>query len=230
MPTIQYKNSKGERVSGVTTIISQNLGWNKQQLMWWANQMGLDGKNHRDAAQKEADAGTIAHEMIEFNIQNKEWDIPNSPILTTVGKFEGEIIDKAETCYLNFLDWKKQVQFKPLHTELHLVSEKHQYGATPDCIAEINSKPALFDWKTGSGLYPDMLIQIAAYIEVIEETEAIKGEHPFTSLTGGAYLLRIGKEDASWHYHHWDVLPEAWEAFEYLLGLHKLQKILKKKV
>jgi len=34
MGTINYKNAKGERVSGTTTIISQNLGWNKQALMY----------------------------------------------------------------------------------------------------------------------------------------------------------------------------------------------------
>jgi hypothetical protein len=33
LPLINYTNAKGERLSGVTTIISANLGWNKQQLM-----------------------------------------------------------------------------------------------------------------------------------------------------------------------------------------------------
>lgn len=227
MPLIIYKNAKGERVSGTTTIIGQNLGWNKQQLMWWANQMGLEGKNHRDVAQKEADAGTIAHEMIECEIQGR-------PIKEMDG-FKGlvEQYNKAETCYLNFLEWKEQVKFKPIHTEIHLVSEQYQYGATPDCIAEINGKLSLFDWKTSSGTYPDMLIQLAAYKEAWEENHmeaTILSDFCTHLLEGGFYLLRIGKEDASWHYHHWDALPEAWECFKHLLELHKLQKVLKKKV
>ena len=151
MPTIQYKNAEGKRVSGVTTIIGQNLGWNKQQLMWWANQMGLDGKNHRDVAQKEADAGTLAHAMIETVIKNMA--LPSSEGYTQ------EQIDKAETCYLNFLDWKQQVKFKAIETEIHLVSEVHQFGATPDCIAEFNGKLSLFEWKTASGVYTDMRMQ-----------------------------------------------------------------------
>ena len=222
MPTIQYKNAEGKRVPGTTTIISQNLGWNKQALLWWANQMGLDGKNHRDIAQKEADAGTLAHAMIEADIKQKE--MPEG--------FPKNIVDKAETCYLNFLEWKETVNFKVLDTEVHLVSEKYQYGATPDCLAEIKGKASLFDWKTGSGLYPDMLIQLAAYANVIEEVHSVDKIflHPFTNLSGGIYLLRIGKDDASWHWHWWDTLPEAWECFKHLNELHKLQKVLKKKV
>lgn len=220
MPTIQYKNAEGKRVSGVTTIIGANLGWNKQALMYWANQMGLDGKNHREVAEKEADAGTLGHAMIEADIKQK-------PFPTG---YREDITAKADTCYINFLEWKEAIHFKPINTEIHLVSEKHQYGATPDCIAEIKGKTSLFDWKTGSGLYTDHLIQLAAYANVIEEVYSSQDGHPFSNLSGGIYLLRIGKEDASWHWHWWDALPEAWEAFEYLLGLHKLQKILKKKV
>ena len=223
MPAIQYKNAEGKRVSGVTTIIGQNLGWNKQPLMYWANQMGLDGKNHRDAAKIEADAGTIAHAMIEADIKEVEFH-PDAE------KIGFEIVEKAETSYLNFLDWKETVNFKVIDTEVHLVSEKHQYGATPDCLAEIKSKTSLFDWKTGSGLYTDHLIQLAAYAKVIEEVYSASDGHPFTNLSGGIYLLRIGKEDASWHWHWWDALPEAEEAFMHLLELHKLQKVLKKKV
>lgn len=219
MPLIIYKNAKGQRVSGTTTIIGQNLGWNKQQLMWWANQMGLEGKNHRDVAQKEADAGTIAHEMIELEI--KELDVT---LFLRESLHPNVILGKAEVCYLNFLEWKEQVKFKAIHTEIYLVSEEHQYGATPDCIAEINGKLSLFDWKTSSGLYPDMLIQLAAYEKVWNEN------NPNNIILGGDYLLRIGKEDASWHYHHWAALPEAWECFKHLNELHKLQKVLKKKV
>lgn len=231
MPLIIYKNAKGQRVSGTTTIIGQNLGWNKQQLMWWANQMGLEGKNHRDVAKKEADAGTLAHTMIEADIKQRE--MPEG--------FPKDIVDKAKVCYLNFLEWKEQIHFNPIHTEVHLISEKYQYGATPDCIAEINGKLSLFDWKTSSGLYPDMLIQLAAYEQAWEENHMEYGidEYNLTPeegccctepLEGGFYLLRIGKEDASWHYHHWDALPEAWECFKHLNELHKLQKVLKKKV
>ena len=94
MPTIPYKLKDGTKVSGVTTIISQNLGWNKQQLMYWANQMGLEGKNHREVSQKAADAGTLAHALIEADIKEVEYIVPP--------QYPPAVISKAETCLLNF--------------------------------------------------------------------------------------------------------------------------------
>jgi hypothetical protein len=214
MPTIPYKLKDGTKVSGTTTIISQNLGWNKQQLMYWANQMGLDGKNHREVAQKAADAGTIAHAMIEANIKDR-------PFIKDP-KYSQEEIGKAETCLLNFLEWRKMVNLKTLTTEVNLVSEIYGYGATPDLIGVVIDKLSLIDWKSSSGLYPDYLIQLAAYKVAWEEN------NPDKPLEGGFHLLRIDKETASFHHHHWNALPEAWEAFQHLLALHNLQKKIKK--
>lgn len=218
MGTIPYKNKEGKRIPGVTTVLN-NLGWNRDALMYWSWNEGIEGRNYRDTSQKAADAGTLAHEMIECDIKSKA--------LPTIE--DESIKDKAETCYLNFLDWKKQVKFKVIESEIHLVSETYQVGATPDCIAEINGKLSLFDWKTGGGIYPDMLAQIAAYKEVWEENADAMGYFD-CPLIGGYYLLRIGKEDASWHWHHWDNLDEAWETFKYARKLHDLHKTLKKKV
>ena len=91
-----------------------------------------------------------------------------------------------------------------------------------DCIGYITTKLALVDWKTSKGLYPDMLIQLAAYKVGWEEN------YPDKPLLGGFHLLRIDKESASFHHHHWDRLPDAWEVFRHLLEIHKLQKVLKK--
>ena len=215
MPTIRYKLKDETPISGVTTIISKNLGWNKQALMWWANQEGLAGRNHRDTAQKAADSGTIAHYMIDCDIKNKTPDL---------SQFTKGAIDKAETCYLNFLDWKKMVNLRVEATEINLVSERYKYGATPDCIGVVMDKRALLDWKTGSGTYPDMLIQLAAYKQAWEEVR------PELPLDGGFHLLRIDKETAAFHHHHWGTLPEAWEAFEALLKLNELEKKLKRLV
>jgi hypothetical protein len=214
MPTIPYKNREGKRVSGVTTIISGNLGWNKQPLMWWANQMGLDGKNHREEASKAADAGTIGHYLIDCDIKGIEPDMSQYK--------DTGLIEKGETCLINFLEWKKMVNLRTIATEVNLVSEKYQYGGTPDDIGIVIDKLAVVDWKTGNGVYPDMLIQLAAYKQLWEENNSDK------PLEGGFHLLRIGKEDASFHHHHWQALPEAWEAFKHLLELHRIHKVLKK--
>ena len=79
MPTIDYRLKDGSRISGTTTIISQNLGWNKQALMYWANQEGLSGRNHRDTAQRAADAGTIGHYLIDCDIKGIQPDTSKIP-------------------------------------------------------------------------------------------------------------------------------------------------------
>lgn len=215
MPTINYRKEDGTRVSGVTTIIGGNLGWNKEALLFWANKVGQEGKSHRDVAGKEADAGTCGHALIDAHIKKKKIDTSIYPV---------EVLSKGETCFLNFLEWEKMVNLRVHNTEVNLVSEKHSFGGTPDCIGYVIDKLALIDWKTGSGVYEDMLIQLGAYRVLWEE------KYPELPLTGGFHLLRIGKEDASFHHHHWDSIPEAWEAFECCLKLHNLHKTLKKKV
>ena len=224
MPTIPYRNEDGEKLSGVTTIIGGNLGWNKQALMWWANQQGLEGKSHRDKTA--AETGTLCHALIEAEI----WARLKQSILKVANEIEGlkktlttEQIDMARQGLENFKKWADMSRFQPLYTEPHLVSEKYQYGATPDLIATIGEEVVLFDWKTSGGTYEDMLVQLSAYKAIWEEV------HPDMPIKG-IHLLRIGKADASFHHHYWQKLDEEWEVFKCQLKTHNLHKIIKKKL
>lgn len=212
MPTQPYKLKDGTRVPGVTTIIS-NLGWNKQALMYWANQEGLAGRNHRDTSQRAADAGTIGHYLIECDIKGE---------LADTSQYPQELVDLAETSYINFLTWKDSVQFRPVNSEVSLVSEKYGYGGTIDCIAIINDQLALFDWKTGNGVYDDHKIQLAAYKSLWEEN------YPDKPIVGGIYCLRIDKETAAWDMKYRQAFPNAWKVFLNLLEIYKLKKIVEK--
>jgi len=210
MPTHPYKNKAGERVPGVTTVIGGNLGWNKQALMYWANQVGLDGKNHRDVSEKAANIGTLAHAMIEADLKGQEFDI---------SKYDRDMVDKAETAYLAWLEWKGLVKFSLLESEKPLVSERYQFGGTLD-IAAIKMVTAIVDLKTSNAVYPDHQIQVAAYGQLWNEN------YPDNPI-GAYYILQLGKEDGSFHYHYWPSLEKPWEAFKALLILHKLKKEIK---
>jgi hypothetical protein len=218
MPTIPYYNSKGERLPGVTTV-KGNIGWSTDALVWWAWKEGFaqcqrgDHLKPKDTVEKAADIGTIAHYMIECDIKGL------TPDLSSYSK---ESVDKAETAYLNFLQWKQNMNFKPIVVEPHFISEVYQFGGTPDLVAEINGKPSLFDWKSGSGLYADTLIQLAAYRVLWEEN------NPDILLAGGFHLVRIDRDTASFTYKYWHDLSEAWETFLLCLELHKKHKILSK--
>ena len=212
MPTQPYLNKKGKRVPSVTTIISGNLGWNKGVLMHWANKMGLEGKNHRDVSGKAADAGTLAHDMVECEILEKPYKPPE--------EVDYELLEKAQMCLANFIHWRKSVDFTPVHTELAMVSESFQYGGCIDCLAFINGKLAIFDWKSSNGVYVDYVIQAMAYKHLWEENEP---QNPLE----GIYLFRMDKKEASWATHFWRDVPKAWEAFKHLRELHDLQKEIK---
>ena len=211
MPIRIYRLKDGSRVPGVTTVISGSLGYNKQALMYWAWNEGIEGRNYRDTSQKAADIGTIAHAMIEANLKNKEYDSSAIP---------KDMLDKAENAYLAWLEWKDLVSFKLLASELSLVSEQYKFGGCID-IAVIKKVPCIIDLKTSNSVYADHLIQISAYGNLYSE------HHPEAPIQG-YYLLRLGKEDGGFSYHYWPTLPEAWEAFKALLVLHNLSKKLKK--
>ena len=211
MPAIAYYNKAGVRVPGTTTIIGGNLGWNKRALMHWAWNEGMEGRNYRETADAAADAGTIAHAMIEADLKGQDWrDAVDSRKVTP----EAESL--ALTACEAWQEWRETVQFALLGSEVSLVSEVHQYGGTID-VAAIKRKTAIVDLKTSNGVYQDHLIQLAAYGQLWDE------HHPDNPI-GAYYLLRLGKNDGSFHYHYWPQLKAAREAFNYLRQIHNLKK------
>lgn len=218
MPTIPYKLKDGTRVPGATTIIGSNLGWNKEQLKYWAWKEGQAGRDIKYTVKVACDAGTVAHYLIECNLKKIEPDLK---------VFDQQAIQAGTFAYeTNFLPWQAMVKFEPIEMEPHLVSETHRYGGTPDCIARVNSKIAVFDWKTSGGLYPDMLMQLAAYEQLWNENNIRTpkvGNDAMEQIADGAYLLRIDKKTASFHFHHWLDLSRAWAAFKHLLALHYMK-------
>jgi len=211
MPTQQYKLKDGTRVSGVTTIIG-NLGWSSRALMHWAWNEGKEGRDYKATSKEACDAGTIAHAMIEADLKEIKYTPP---------EINKEILEKAETAYLAWLEWKTLVNFELLGSEMPLVSEVYGFGGTIDA-AIIQNKTAILDLKTSGATYPDHLVQIAAYGKLYEEC--------YNKPVEAYYLLRLGKEDGSFHYSYWPELNDAWTVFLNCLTLHKLQKTLKKKV
>jgi len=210
MPTIEYRNAKGERIPGTTTVIGQNCGWNKGPLMWWANQEGLAGRKHTDTSQRAADAGTLAHAMVEAHIRGRDWSPNGHP---------PELVARAQGAFEAFCEWEMGTRLRIVATEVHLVSERHQFGATPDAVALINDRLRMPDWKTGKGTYADHVMQLAAYVHIWEEVTAMPLD--------GADLCRFSP-DGNFVHHFWpkSLLAPAWQAFKYLRALHDLKKPL----
>lgn len=221
MPTPKqgYFLEDGTRVPGTTTIIGGCKIGGIEPLLSWANRLGQEGKNHREERDKAADAGTCAHDMVECFIRNKDFDPAG---------YKEDALEKAKPAYEAFLEWADQTKLTPKYTEMQLVSEEYRYGGTPDSML-INGKLALGDWKTSGGVYPDFLIQLAAYGNLWEEN------FPDYPIDGGFHLARFAKPDhpddpVHFSHHYWANLDLAWDAFKHMRELYELSKRLKKMV
>jgi len=214
VPRINYRLKDGTPARGATTIAKQ-VGWGQGGLMWWANKQGLEGRTLQESYDTATIPGTIAHYLIECFLKNEE---PKMSL-----EWSDEDIAKAQVAFANFEKWAKQFKFEPIHVEPNLISDKWDYGGTPDVVAKVLGDPAIVDWKTGR-TYESTFLQLAAYGQLVREN------YPDLPLDGGFHLLRIPKSEdvPAFHHSHWGVLPpEAWEAFEYCLRLGKIEKILK---
>lgn len=213
-----YKNAEGQRLPGVTTVIGQNLGWNKEPLLIWANKMGQEGKHHRDVSEKAADTGTIAHAMVEAELKEQDWKQ-----LVDMRGITDDQIGLAENAYLAWLEWANTVNFQLVASEMELISEELQVGATID-IAAIKSENSIVDIKTSTGIYADMIIQLAAYGMVYNEI------YPDDQIKS-YYILKLGKEDGSFSYNYWPagspLIEAGGQVFKHLREIHKLKNKIK---
>ena len=215
MPANIYKNKEGKRVPGVTTIIGSNLGWSKGGLMHWAWQQGIDGLDYRETRDKAADAGTIAHSMVEHEVKGEGFDWPK--LGYDLGG-NAEQIKQAEHAFSAFTEWKELVKFKLLYAEHLLVSEQHQFGGQID-IAAVQNKRAIIDIKTSNAIYADHKIQIAAY-------GALWNEHYPDEPIEAYHILQLDKERGDFSYHYYADLSDHFEAFLLLRRLHDLKSKL----
>jgi hypothetical protein len=247
MPRIPYYNLQGKRLPGSTTVISGNLGWSCPALQYWAWDLGMKGINYKEKLKAEADAGTVAHHLIDCEIKKIEPDFDQ--FLLPEGEKLDEIMQKAEKSLSNFKKWAKAYKLKilmlkkpvldrikerlhskvaiyldsPVCLEISLVSELYQVGITPDGVGFAADELAILDWKTSKGVYDSHLLQVSSYKEIWNE---VVPEHPVK----GMHILNISKESGAFHHHYFDDLPEEWEAFKMARKLHDLHKIIKRKV
>jgi hypothetical protein len=211
-----YRLKCGTRVPGTTTVISNcNLG-SMDGLLFWANQLGRDGKSHTEARDRAADAGTACHEMAECYAKGIQFD---------GSKYPTEILAKAEGAFKAFQAWAAQTNLRIAHSEMSLVSEKWKYGGTLDCML-VNGSLALGDYKTSNSIRVGMLCQLAAYRQLWTENR------PDEPITGGFHLLRFSKPEHAddpvhFSHHYWSDLNPAWEAFLHMRQLYDLHKRLK---
>lgn len=214
-PTDGYRID-GERVPGVTTI--SGLIKPPGPLMHWAWECGMKGLDYRKVRDAAADSGTCVHAMIEEDWHGRAFDRSH---------YDPAILAKADHAFLAYLKWKEQTQLKVVKAELSLVSHKHRFGGTMDCLL-VGGELSIGDYKSSNAVYEDMLIQVAGGYALLWE------EHfPDEALTG-MHLLRFSKpkeadDPISFAAHYWsaEIFPIAKKQFLTLREAYDVQKRLK---
>jgi hypothetical protein len=228
VPTHPYHNAKGERRAGVTWVLGQNLGWNKDALMGWANREGLAGRNirgERSTAQVAADIGTAAHSMIEAHIHG--WD-PVAAAGSQLTSLTEEDQAKAHLAFSGFTRWARNNRLVIVGTELFGVDEEYQTGYCLDALAINEENPEsptfdLVDWKSSKGTYSDHFVQVSAYTYF--EEKRLTGWLGRPIRFGGAHILRVSKATGMWKHVFWprDLLDNGWKVFTWARALHEMR-------
>jgi len=171
----RYRLQDGTIVPGVTTITGV---MDKPALKSWANKLGLQGIELGKYVDNLADAGSLAHNIIECYLTKQEVDYsdytPNQRSL-------------AENASRKFFAWEKENKFEVIKSEFQMISEKHRFGGCCDIYGIFNGKKTLIDLKTSKAIFGEMFTQVAGYKMLLEENG-----YPVEDVR----ILRIGRDDS----------------------------------
>jgi len=198
--TQRYLLKGGTVAPSVTQVLSRFK--DSGGLLHWAWKLGTQGIDYRKARDDAAAAGSLAHQAIDAWIKQQPFEF--------VGPDEQR--RAAETAFRAFQAWADRSGLRIDRTETPLVSERYRFGGTFDAVT-LGDRPAILDWKTSGRIYPEYLVQLAAYGALWDEN------HPDAPITGGFHLLRFDKRHGDFHHHYWAELDRAWIAFRHLLAL-----------
>lgn len=212
-PTSGYRNDEGQKVVGVTTILNRYK--DSGGLLWWAFKQGQAAERGEinslyDKRDEAADSGTLAHDLVESDI--KGTPPPEIP--------ENEVGQQARQAFKSYELWRETNKIEIIATELPLVSEKYQYGGTPDAIGRLGKKIILLDWKTSKDIYTDYVLQLAAYAQLVNERTQWK-------VNGGGYIARFSKTGGEFSVHYYSDLKPYFKLFLKLLEAYRMEKELK---
>lgn len=160
---------------------------------------------HRTFSKAAADIGTEVHKYAECKLKG----LPVPELKTPQAIKGAEAFDR----------WRDDHDVQVGATERICFSQKYWYCGTCDFVGRIDGESCIADFKTSSGIWPEMRFQLAAYQQALEEEygEKIKASWivRFDKKTGEFEAKRFTEFDRDFH-----------EGFVPALTLHRtLRKI-----
>lgn len=207
-PGARFYEIEGVRYPSVTTVLSVI---NKPALVPWARNVALADvrstlleslhetqtwedfakygvwldeiiarakKRPQQEADAAADVGTRAHKLIQGYLAHPEHQ--NDRIFIT------DIEVDLRRIWLSFKLWEQENDLTIMASEEIVCSKKYGYAGTLDCFGTAGSKPTVVDWKTSNALYPEYLLQVAAYAMAYSEMYKPRIQR--------AWVVRLGKD------------------------------------
>ena len=165
---------------------------------------------YRKVRQEALDTGTQVHEFLEQYLKN-----PEKPVLPAEETDVRRAVDAA-------IDWLGKHHVEPVCIERRIYSRKYRYSGTLDKLAYVDGELSLIDWKTAKGIYPEYVLQTAAYLVAYEEETGIKVKKRI--------LIRLGKEDGVFEAHEYGRgdLKRDFKAFKGAQALYQRLQEMKK--
>jgi len=154
MPHIDFVGPDGDTWPSVTQVVGVIA---KPQLMKWYAKVGTDeAKRILDST---GDLGTQVHAEIYARFNGS---VPDVPVTVEATKMADSFFEK----------FVKPFEVEPIELEKKVVSAEHRYHGTFDGIVKVtglfkglgyHNGPILADWKTSSGIYDTMGVQLGGY-------------------------------------------------------------------
>ena len=204
-----YKDEKGKRLPGVTTILGI---LEKKGLVDWSNNLGLNGINVHKYVDDKAEIGTLAHYLVMCHLTGEEPDTDD---------YSQNQIVQANNSFQHYMEWEREHTVEPILVEGALVSNVFGYGGTLDLYCKLDGVLTLLDIKTGNGIYDSYFFQLAAYKHLLEEQGCG---------VDGCRILRIGRDETEgFEERVAGNLDLHFELFKHCLQIYDLQKVLRRK-
>jgi hypothetical protein len=213
-PKQGYTNAAGEKVPG-TNDITGRYG-DKGALIHWAHKQGQAGLPLYERSA--LDIGSAVHKMAELDLigaSDREIETSLHNYLSAPNHLE-----MANTSFRAFREWREQCRVRVIQQEISLVSERYQYGGTPDLIALVNNSVGILDFKTGKTVYPEMKIALAAHANLWNEANP--------KMTIDTYhLIVLPKDGGAFQHHAYDDLGQEWRLFQLFREAYSLEQSTK---
>jgi hypothetical protein len=162
-----YKNTSGEIVPSITTILSII---NKPELIHWANWLGFNKKSVKSQLDIAGTIGTHTHALIEEYTVHNRYAIDPVEALNPVERI------CVKNAFASFLQFYNKVKHDWVFEQTEMQMSGKRYGGTLDALTRFKGKRTIGDYKTSKAFYPSMFLQIAGYDLLLWETYGIEVE------------------------------------------------------